>query len=115
MPAQAPKIAVLVWSLYGHIAKLTEEVVAGLKENGAEVEIFQVSRARYHVSSPPSTHSLAPSLLLSQFAETLPDEVITKMHGNKAPIASYPVVKPDDLTRFDGFVMGFPTRYVSAE
>lgn len=40
MPA---KIAVIVWSLYGHVAKLSEEVIAGLKAKGADVEVFQVS------------------------------------------------------------------------
>lgn len=46
-----------------------------------------------------------------QIAETLSDEVIGKMHGNKSAIAHYPVIKPDDLKRFDGFIFGFPTRY----
>lgn len=31
------------------------------------------------------------------------------MHA--APRGDYPDVKPDDLTRYDGFLMGFPTRY----
>lgn len=72
--------------MQGHIAKLTEEVVAGAVATGAKVEVFQ-----------------AP--------EILSDEVIGKLHGNKEPIAKYPVIKPDDLTQFDGFLFGFPTRY----
>lgn len=35
-------IAVIVWSLYGHTAKLTEQVVEGVKGQGANVEVFQV-------------------------------------------------------------------------
>ncbi|CAO1636517.1 unnamed protein product [Parajaminaea phylloscopi] len=79
-------VAVIVWSLYGHIATLTEQVVEGAKSTGAKVEVFQV-------------------------AETLSEEVIGKMHGNKAAIAKYPVIAPADLERFDGFIFGFPTRY----
>lgn len=37
------KIAVIIWSLYGHIASLTEPIVEGAKATGAEVEVFQVS------------------------------------------------------------------------
>ncbi|GMM49331.1 hypothetical protein DASB73_002890 [Starmerella bacillaris] len=36
------KIAVAIYSTYGHIAKLAESEIAGLKEAGAEVEYFQL-------------------------------------------------------------------------
>ena len=89
-PAAAPvkmsKIAVIVFSMYGHVAKLAEEVVAGAKSTGATVDVYQ-------------------------FAETLSEEVLGKMHANKAPIASFPVITPDKLAEYDGFIMGFPTRY----
>lgn len=46
-----------------------------------------------------------------QFEETLPSEVLEKMHAYKAATDPLPVIKPDDLTRFDGFILAFPTRY----
>jgi NAD(P)H dehydrogenase (quinone) len=58
----------------------------GAKKAGAEVELFQ-------------------------FQETLSSEVLTKMHTYKAATDPLPVIKPDDLTRFDGFILAFPTRY----
>lgn len=49
-----------------------------------------------------------PTLL--QFAETLPGEVLAKMHA-PAKDENVPVVKPADLTEYDAFVFAFPTRY----
>ncbi|CBQ73552.1 probable 1,4-Benzoquinone reductase [Sporisorium reilianum SRZ2] len=80
------KIAVVVFSMYGHVAKLADEVVAGAKSTGASVTLYQ-------------------------FAETLPSEVLQKMHANKEPIASLPVITPDLLKEYDGFIFGFPTRF----
>ncbi|PWN49916.1 putative 1,4-benzoquinone reductase [Violaceomyces palustris] len=86
MAAPKPKIAVIVFSLYGHIAKLGEAAVEGAKAQGAEVTHYQ-------------------------FPETLSDEVLAKMHANKAPIKDLPVITPDELKKHDGFILGFPTRY----
>ncbi|KAN0065263.1 hypothetical protein ACQY0O_001760 [Thecaphora frezii] len=80
------KVAVVVWSLYGHIAKLSESVVAGLKASGAQVDVYQ-------------------------FAETLPEDVLTKLHGQKQITKDLPVITPAKLIEYDGLVFGFPTRY----
>jgi NAD(P)H dehydrogenase (quinone) len=48
------KIAIVYYSLYGHVATLAESVAEGLKAGGATVDIYQV-------------------------AETLPDAVLEKM------------------------------------
>lgn len=72
--------------MYGHVAKLATEVEAGLKSTGATVDVYQ-------------------------FGETLSEEVLQKMHANKEPIKNYPVITPDALKEYDGFVLGFPTRY----
>ncbi len=47
-------------------------------------------------------------LLTAQFPETLPDEVLAKMHA--APKADLPVADVHDLPNYDGFILGFPTR-----
>ncbi|PWN33127.1 putative 1,4-benzoquinone reductase [Meira miltonrushii] len=80
------KIAIILYSTYGHVAKLSESVIAGVKAANVEYKVFQIT-------------------------ETLPDEVLQKMYANKEPIKNYPEVTPDDLKQFDGFIFGFPTRY----
>lgn len=80
------KIAIILYSTYGHVAKLSESVVAGVKAANVEYKVFQIT-------------------------ETLPEEVLQKMYANKEPIKNYPEVTPEDLKQFDGFIFGFPTRY----
>ena len=45
----------------------------------------------------------------SRIPETLPAEVLTKMHAPPKP--DYPIISPSDLTKFDAFLFGIPTRY----
>ena len=47
---------------------------------------------------------------LYRIAETLPPEVLAKMHAATPP-TDIPVVTPDDLTKYDGILFGAPTRY----
>ena len=42
--------------------------------------------------------------------ETLPQDVLTKMHAPAAD-ASVPVITVDELPKADGFIFGFPTRF----
>ena len=42
-------------------------------------------------------------------AETLPQEVLTKMHAPPKP--NYPILSPNDLANYDGFILGIPTRF----
>ncbi|KAM0125563.1 hypothetical protein ACHAP3_009678 [Botrytis cinerea] len=80
----APKVAIVFYSMYGHIQKLAEAEQAGLKKAGIEADLFQVP-------------------------ETLPQEVLTKMH---APAKSnIPVIDPSTLANYDAFLFGIPTRY----
>lgn len=79
------KIYVIYYSMYGHIKTMAERVKKGIESvEGVEVHIYQV-------------------------AETLPAEVLEKMH---APAKSdYPIIDPHTLPEADGFVFGFPTRF----
>jgi len=80
----APKIAIVFYSMYGHIQKLAEAEKKGIEQAGGSADIFQI-------------------------AETLPEEILAKMH---APAKSgYPVVEPDGLQEYDAFLFGIPTRY----
>jgi len=79
------KILVLYYSMYGHIKTLAEEVAKGAKEAGVEVDIYQVP-------------------------ETLPEEVLAKMHAPKK--ADHPVLTDvSKLAEYDGIAFGIPTRY----
>jgi len=80
----SPKVAIVIYSMYGHIARLAEAVKAGIESTGGSVTIFQIP-------------------------ETLPDEVLAKMHAPQKP--DYKVITPQELSTFDAFLLGIPTRY----
>ncbi|KAL0954410.1 hypothetical protein HGRIS_003396 [Hohenbuehelia grisea] len=84
-PAMAPKIAIVTYSLYGHINKLAEAVKVGVESAGGTAFIFRVP-------------------------ETLSDDVLALLHAPPKP-ADIPVITPDILATFDGFLFGIPTRY----
>ncbi|VVT48517.1 uncharacterized protein SAPINGB_P001817 [Magnusiomyces paraingens] len=79
-----PKIAIVYYSLYGHIATVAHEVKAGIEAAGGTADIFQVP-------------------------ETLSDDVLVKMHAPPKP--SDPVADRETLTHYDAFLFGIPTRY----
>ena len=59
--------------MYEHIEKLARSVVAGVERSGATVKLFQV-------------------------AETLPEEILTKMHAPPKP-ADVPIITANELAR----------------
>lgn len=75
----------LYYSTYGHIGTLAQQELEGAKSiEGVEVSIFQIP-------------------------ETLPQAVLEKMHA--PPKADIPTFDVHDLVNYDGFLIGFPTRY----
>ncbi|KZS97111.1 flavo protein WrbA [Sistotremastrum niveocremeum HHB9708] len=80
----SPKVAIIIYSMYGHIAKMAESVKAGVESAGGKATIYQIP-------------------------ETLPQEVLAKMHAPPKP--DYPVISAPELTEFDAFIFGIPTRY----
>jgi NAD(P)H dehydrogenase (quinone) len=80
----APKVAIVFYSMYGHIQKLAEAEKEGLKKAGIEADVFQV-------------------------AETLPQEVLAKMHA--PPKSDIPIIDAKTLESYDAFLLGVPTRY----
>ncbi|KAN0086186.1 flavoprotein WrbA [Tylopilus felleus] len=80
----SPRIAIIIYSLYGHIAKLAESVKQGVAAAGGAATIYQIP-------------------------ETLPAEVLTKMHAPPKP--DYPIISVEELLNFDAFILGVPTRY----
>jgi NAD(P)H dehydrogenase (quinone) len=80
----APKVAIIIYTLYGHIAALAEAEKKGIEQAGGHADIFQVP-------------------------ETLPEAVLTKMHAPPKP--DYPIASNDTLREYDAFLFGLPTRY----
>ncbi|RYN20534.1 Minor allergen Alt a 7 [Alternaria arborescens] len=82
----APKIAIVYYSMYGHIKKMADAELKGIQEAGGDAKLFQV-------------------------AETLPQEVLDKMYAPPKD-SSVPVLEdPAVLEEFDGILFGIPTRY----
>ncbi|KAJ1698425.1 hypothetical protein LUZ63_006937 [Rhynchospora breviuscula] len=81
----AAKVYIVYYSMYGHVAKLAEEIQKGASSiEGVETKLWQVP-------------------------ETLSEEVLGKM-GAPAKI-EVPVITPNDLAEADGILFGFPTRF----
>ncbi|KAG8887329.1 hypothetical protein FRB99_004286 [Tulasnella sp. 403] len=77
-------VAIVIYSMYGHVAKLAEAEKAGIEKAGGKAVIYQVP-------------------------ETLPEEILQKMHAPPKP--DYPVIQPTDLLQYDGILVGLATRY----
>lgn len=72
--------------MYGHIRQLAEAEKAGIEKAGGTADLYQI-------------------------AETLPQEVLTKMYAPPKP-TDIPVIEdPAVLEGYDGFLIGIPTRY----
>ncbi|GAB1517126.1 hypothetical protein RhiTH_000169 [Rhizoctonia solani] len=99
----AVKIAVIFYSLYGHIGQLAQEVKKGIESEGVEVTLFQVIKLNAHAfqiqprDSDPRGKSQIPTILTKLGAPPRNTEI--------------PTITPDDLKNFDGFAFGIPTRY----
>lgn len=83
------KVVIVYYSLYGHVRALAEAVAEGVRQvPGAEAVILRVP-------------------------ETLPAEVLEKMHATQAQAAQAgtPVATPADLASADAVIIGTGTRY----
>lgn len=80
----APRVAIVIYSLYGHITKMAEAVKSGISGAGGNASIYQIQ-------------------------ETLSDDILKLVKAPAKP--NYPVLLPDDLVNFDAFLFGVPTRY----
>ncbi|KAG6830060.1 flavodoxin-like fold protein [Tephrocybe sp. NHM501043] len=79
-----PKVAIIIYTLYGHIGKLAEAIKSGLESAGGTATIYQV-------------------------AETLSPEILTKMNAPSKP--DYPIITLGDFVKYDAYLFGIPTRY----
>jgi len=82
----APKIAIVFWSMYGHIQQLAEAEKKGIESAGGKVDLYQLP-------------------------ETLSEDVLKMMHAPPKD-SSIPVLEdPKTLLEYDAFLFGVPTRY----
>jgi len=79
-----PKVAIVYYSMYGHVKKMADAVKDGLESAGCEATLLQVP-------------------------ETLPSEVLEKMHAPEK--SSDAVADPHALPEYDGIIFGIPTRF----
>ncbi|THH11663.1 hypothetical protein EW145_g494 [Phellinidium pouzarii] len=84
MATMAPRVAIVVYSMYGHIAKMAEAVKGGIETAGGSTTIYQIP-------------------------ETLSEDILKLLQAPAKP--EYPVISPNDLKNFDAFLFGVPTRY----
>jgi NAD(P)H dehydrogenase (quinone) len=84
------KVAIVTYSMYGHISKLSEAIKDGVEKGFA-------------------TLGTPYKLDVYQIPETLPAEVLTKMHAPPKP--GLPEITPAILAEYDAFLFGVPTRY----
>jgi len=80
----APKVAIVFYSMYGHIQQLAEAEKAGLAKAGLDANIYQIQ-------------------------ETLTPEILSKLHAPAK--SSYPTIDAETLAKYDAFLFGIPTRY----
>ncbi|OAL27569.1 hypothetical protein AYO22_03473 [Fonsecaea multimorphosa] len=81
----APRVAIIYYSLYGHIGQLAQAEKKGIEEAGGKADVYQIK-------------------------ETLPQEILTAMYAppqNKA----VPFITPDLMKSYDAFLFGIPNRY----
>lgn len=82
----APKIAIVYYSMYGHIKQLADAEKKGIEAAGGSVDLYQI-------------------------AETLPEEVLTKMYAAPKDTSVPVLTDPAVLEQYDAFLFGIPTRY----
>ncbi|ORY08840.1 quinone oxidoreductase [Clohesyomyces aquaticus] len=82
----APKIAIVYYSMYGHIRAMAEAEKKGIESAGGSADLYQIP-------------------------ETLSDEVLGKMHAPPKPSDVKVLSDPSVLEEYDGFLLGVPTRY----
>ncbi|KAF9038673.1 NADH-quinone oxidoreductase [Panaeolus papilionaceus] len=80
----SPRIAIIIYSMYGHIAIMAESVKQGIDAKGGNADIYQVP-------------------------ETLPEDVLQKMHA--PPKREFAIATSEMMKQYDAFLFGVPTRY----
>jgi len=86
--AASPSVAIIYYSMYGHILTMAKEAKAGLEAKGVNVDLFQVPEL------------LPQSVLGKMGAPPKPADIMTIDHGFVQTLPEY-----------DGIMLGLPTRF----
>jgi NAD(P)H dehydrogenase (quinone) len=80
------KIAIIHYSMYGHVATMSEAIKKGVlsADPSIQCDIYQVP-------------------------ETLPDDVLEKMYA--PPKGDYPIITKEKMPEYDGFLFGISGRF----
>lgn len=116
---------------YGHVYKLAQQQKKGVDSvEGVEGILYQVKLNSLQLSKQCQRAILSSVGVMSglssmsnwqiidcncpcQVPEILPPEVLEKMHAPPKP--DVPILDVHDLPNADGFIFGFPTRYLLAQ
>ncbi|KAJ7254312.1 NADH-quinone oxidoreductase [Mycena rebaudengoi] len=88
------------------------------KKQGANFDTEGTTKPPVAAKKPTDTKAAAVkagvekaggSATMYQIAETLPEDVLAKMYA--APKPAFPVITPEELAKYDAFIMGVPTRF----
>lgn len=82
-----PRVAVVYYSLYGHVHQLALKQAEGARAAGADVSLYRIK-------------------------ETMSNDVLAAMKA-PAPPADIPEANVNDLPKYDAFLFGSPTRFGS--
>jgi NAD(P)H dehydrogenase (quinone) len=82
------KVAIVFYSMYGHMFRMAQAAEEGAKSTGAETMLLRI-------------------------AENLPQYILESAHAIEAQksFADLRIAKPEDLEWADGIIFGVPTRY----
>ncbi|KAK2466603.1 hypothetical protein APHAL10511_000861 [Amanita phalloides] len=87
MQPPKPKIAIIFYSMYGHVLKLASAEKQGIEGAGGSSDLFQID-------------------------ETLSKAVLDKMAALDSQLKEeIPHIKPEDMKQYDAFLFGVPTRF----
>jgi NAD(P)H dehydrogenase (quinone) len=81
---------------------VAEAVKAGIESAGGSATILQCVILLFQSPILIQPHRY-------RIPETLSQEILTKMYAPAKP--DYPIATPQDLTNYDAFLLGVPTRY----
>jgi NAD(P)H dehydrogenase (quinone) len=111
--ARKRTVLVVYYSMYGHIQHMARAVCKGLEKAGGKFFfLFQFNSFIELNKKPIYIIICFPTVTvkLTQVQETLPEEVLAKMHA-PPKAGDVPIVTLDDLKNADGILWGIPTRF----
>ncbi|KAF8331595.1 flavoprotein-like protein [Amanita rubescens] len=81
-----PRVAVIFYSIHGHVLKLARAEIEGIRQAGGHANLFQI-------------------------AETLPPNALLKMGAIRDQWSDVPFIEPHEMVNYDALLFGVPTRY----